>query len=189
MVDQLPVTHADTDVVEGLLKPRLDIRIDENCEPPTQRHKLLLGFEFGCGHKEPKHPAIIYLQLKPLNDQQLTEAWWYDGEVTYKQKGSVRIAECPEYTVAIIQKNTIDSSEFSSQTRQAYTELINAVRSTKHTRMVKIWNYFDEIIILQAPINLGKGVNGVPTSSLDHLKKISSEKIGKDLKLVYKKGG
>jgi len=50
-------------------------------------------------------------------------------------------------------------------------------------------NNFDEIIILQAPINLGKGVNGVPTSSLDHLKKISSEKIGKDLKLVYKKGG
>jgi len=50
-------------------------------------------------------------------------------------------------------------------------------------------NLFNEIIILQAPITLGKGVNGVPTSSLDHLKKISSEKIGKDLKLVYKKGG
>ncbi len=48
-------------------------------------------------------------------------------------------------------------------------------------------NYFDEIIILQAPITLGKGVNGVPTSSLLHLKKISSEKIGKDIKLVYKK--
>jgi len=48
-------------------------------------------------------------------------------------------------------------------------------------------NYFDEIIILQAPITLGKGINGVPTSSLLHLKKISSEKIGKDIKLVYKK--
>lgn len=48
-------------------------------------------------------------------------------------------------------------------------------------------NYFDEIIILQAPITLEKGVNGIPTSSLLHLKKISSEKIGKDIKLVYKK--
>jgi len=48
-------------------------------------------------------------------------------------------------------------------------------------------SYFDEIIILQAPITLGKGVNGVSISSLDHLKKISSEKIGKDLKLVYRK--
>lgn len=49
-------------------------------------------------------------------------------------------------------------------------------------------NYFDEIIILQAPITLGEGVNGIPISSLNHLKKISSEKIGEDLKLVYKKG-
>jgi len=48
-------------------------------------------------------------------------------------------------------------------------------------------NYFDEIIILQAPVTLGDGVNGIPTSSLDQLNKISSEKIGKDLKLVYKK--
>ncbi len=48
-------------------------------------------------------------------------------------------------------------------------------------------NYFDEFIILQAPITLGKGLNGVPTSSLHHLKKISSEKIDKDLKIVYKK--
>jgi diaminohydroxyphosphoribosylaminopyrimidine deaminase/5-amino-6-(5-phosphoribosylamino)uracil reductase len=47
--------------------------------------------------------------------------------------------------------------------------------------------YFDEIIILQSPITLGEGVNGIPTSSLDHLEKISSEKIGKDLKLVYKR--
>ncbi len=48
-------------------------------------------------------------------------------------------------------------------------------------------NYFDEIIILEASITLGKGVNGIPTSSLLHLKKISSENIGDDLKLVYKK--
>ena len=48
-------------------------------------------------------------------------------------------------------------------------------------------NLFNEIIILQAPITLGKGVDGISISSLDHLKKISSEKIGEDLKLVYKK--
>ena len=47
--------------------------------------------------------------------------------------------------------------------------------------------YFDEIIILQAPTILGEGISGVSTSSLLHLEKISSEKIGKDLKLVYKK--
>jgi diaminohydroxyphosphoribosylaminopyrimidine deaminase/5-amino-6-(5-phosphoribosylamino)uracil reductase len=48
-------------------------------------------------------------------------------------------------------------------------------------------NYFDEIIILHAPVTLGKGVNGIPSSSLAHLRKISSEKIGNDFKYVYKK--
>ena len=48
-------------------------------------------------------------------------------------------------------------------------------------------NYFDEIIILQAPITLGEGVNGISTSLLKHLNKISSEKMGKDLKIVYRK--
>jgi len=46
-------------------------------------------------------------------------------------------------------------------------------------------NYFDEIIILQAPITLGEGVNGISVSSLSHLKKISSDKIDEDLKSVY----
>jgi diaminohydroxyphosphoribosylaminopyrimidine deaminase/5-amino-6-(5-phosphoribosylamino)uracil reductase len=47
--------------------------------------------------------------------------------------------------------------------------------------------YFDEIIILQAPITLGEGVNGVSISSLNNFKKISTEKLGEDLKSVYRK--
>lgn len=49
-------------------------------------------------------------------------------------------------------------------------------------------NTYDEIIILQAPITLGEGVIGISISSLGHLNKISSEKLGEDLKIVYKKG-
>jgi diaminohydroxyphosphoribosylaminopyrimidine deaminase/5-amino-6-(5-phosphoribosylamino)uracil reductase len=48
-------------------------------------------------------------------------------------------------------------------------------------------NYFDEIITLQAPITLGEGVNGISTSLLSHLKEISTEKLGVDLKSVYRK--
>ena len=48
-------------------------------------------------------------------------------------------------------------------------------------------NYFDEIIILQAPITLGEGVDGISTSLLSHLKEISTEKLGVDLKSVYRK--
>lgn len=48
-------------------------------------------------------------------------------------------------------------------------------------------NYFDEIIILQAPITLGKGVDGISTFLLSHLKEISTEKLGEDLKSVCRK--
>jgi chorismate lyase/3-hydroxybenzoate synthase len=131
--------------VEGVTTPRLEIRIDEKCTPPTQGYNLLLGFQFGCRPEKHDHPAVTCLQLKPLNHHQLTEAWWYEGDVTYTQVGSVRIAECLEYTVAIIQKSSTDISEIRSHTRQAYNELVTAVRSTKHSKLVKIWNYFDEI--------------------------------------------
>lgn len=123
----------------------LDIRVSETFDPPSEKHNLLLGFQFGSGLEPPTHPAIISLHLRPLNHEQLTEAWWYEGEVKFTKSDSVRVAECQEYTVAIFQKETDASKDFSLQARQAYGELITAVRSTKHTKLVKIWNYFDEI--------------------------------------------
>ena len=125
--------------------PRLDIRISEALDPPSEKHQLLLGFQFGAGLEVSDHPAVIGLDLRPLNHDRLTEAWWYDGEVTFTQSGSVRVAECEEYTVAIFQKKTDANKGFSLQAREAYAELITAIRSTEHTRMVKIWNYFDDI--------------------------------------------
>ncbi len=95
--------------------------------------------------RRPTHPATVSLQLKPLNRPQLTEAWWYEGDVSYKQAGGVGIAECLEYTAAVVQGDATDTSGMRSQTRQAYIELINAVRSTNHTNLVRVWNYFDEI--------------------------------------------
>lgn len=126
-------------------RSRLDIRLAEDCTPPTDRHKLLLGFQFGCKAVKSNHPAVICLQLKPLNQPQLTEAWWYKGDVSYSQVGNVKVAECLEYTVAVMQNDTTYTSEICSQTRQAYIELINAVRSTSHKHLVRVWNYFDEI--------------------------------------------
>ncbi|MCG6959060.1 bifunctional diaminohydroxyphosphoribosylaminopyrimidine deaminase/5-amino-6-(5-phosphoribosylamino)uracil reductase RibD [bacterium BMS3Abin03] len=45
---------------------------------------------------------------------------------------------------------------------------------------------FDELIILQAPVKLGKGVDGIPDSILRKLNKISDEQIGKDRKFTYR---
>ncbi len=46
---------------------------------------------------------------------------------------------------------------------------------------------FDELIILQAPIILGKGVNAFDVSLQSQLKLFSAERIGEDQKLVYRK--
>ena len=46
---------------------------------------------------------------------------------------------------------------------------------------------YDEVIFLQAPIILGKGIG---SSNLSHLKKLqllNVEKLGKDVKLIYGK--
>ena len=46
---------------------------------------------------------------------------------------------------------------------------------------------FDELIILQAPIILGKGIDAFDVSLQSQLKLSSAEKIGEDQKLVYRK--
>lgn len=46
-------------------------------------------------------------------------------------------------------------------------------------------NLFDEIIILQAPVTLGKGINAFNGQFPPNLKKISQEMLGKDKKTVY----
>lgn len=45
---------------------------------------------------------------------------------------------------------------------------------------------FDELIILQAPLKLGKGLNGIPASFLRKLNKINDEPLGEDRKIVYR---
>jgi diaminohydroxyphosphoribosylaminopyrimidine deaminase / 5-amino-6-(5-phosphoribosylamino)uracil reductase len=47
--------------------------------------------------------------------------------------------------------------------------------------------YYDEIIVLEAPIILGKGVNITNLSFLNNLQLLKSERLGNDIKLVYGK--
>lgn len=124
---------------------RLRICLSDDLEPLTNEHNLLVGFHFGSRPALHEHPAIISLRLQPLERDQLFENWWYKGEVTYSKSGSVRIAECRDYTIACVQKEAGAAEDFRYQTRQAYRELLSAVRSTRHQKLVKIWNYFCNI--------------------------------------------
>lgn len=121
------------------------ISLDEKLIPPTPNHQLLLGFHFGEDPCSPLDQAVVSLQLQPLDRTSQFEAWWYQGDVKHSRIGAARVAECDDYSVAIVEMEPIDSEGMRVQAQEAYRELIGAIRATKHTRMVKIWNYFGEI--------------------------------------------
>ena len=123
----------------------LDIQIGQAPVPPSNTHELLLSFNFSTNTCTTTHPARVNLRLQPLEQDQVSENWWYEGTVKYRNFGSVRVAECQDYTVAIIEKPSVGSDQFKTQTRQAYCELLTAVQATQHTQVAKIWNYFNDI--------------------------------------------
>jgi len=123
----------------------LAISIDENIVAPSAAHQLLLGFEFGGNAAGQTEQAVVSLQLPPLDRPLATESWWYRGEVSYSTSGNVRLAECRDYTAAIIWTPMTGDQGIREQTRESYGELIHAVRTTSHPKLVRIWNYFDDI--------------------------------------------
>jgi len=136
---------ANAAVVESETERRLEVRLSDDFEPLGSEYNLLQGFHFGSKPTLHDHPAIISLRLPPLGRDQLFENWWYKGEITYSRSGPVRIAECRDYTMASVQKEADPSVDFRTQTHQTYSELLSAVRSTTHTKLTKIWNYFSDI--------------------------------------------
>lgn len=124
---------------------RLIVRLGDDLKQPNEQYKLLLAFHFGSNTVKHDHPATVSLRLQPLKDDQQIESWWYKGDITFSRSGPVKIAECQDYTVAIVQKEAIATNDFRAQTRRAYIQLVNAVRATRHPNLVKVWNYFGDI--------------------------------------------
>ena len=145
----IPVTTrlAAADLIKMQTPPdrRLEISYSDDFSPPSDAHNLLLGFHFGSKLSRETHPAIINLQLRPLNRDQLFEGWWYKGEVTHTSTGLVNIAECDDYTVALVQREAVKADAAREQAREAYFHLLEAVAATRHTNLVKVWNYFGDI--------------------------------------------
>jgi diaminohydroxyphosphoribosylaminopyrimidine deaminase/5-amino-6-(5-phosphoribosylamino)uracil reductase len=130
----------------------------------------------------------IYLNTAILSADDIENTWILTGKNADKDK----INQITEKCARVIQFNTDENEQINLMDilnklgKEKITSLFVEGGSNIFSQFIDA-NYFDEIIILEAPITLGKGVNGIPVSSLHHLKKISSEKIGKDLKSVYKK--
>lgn len=126
-------------------KGRLAITLSDNVAPASARHNLLVGFQFGTSPQAGGHVAIVDVGLKPINRSDLYECWWYDGDVSLTTRGDVRITQCEDYAVAVLQRPDPAGQDFQLATYEAYQELLSAVRQTGHRHLVKIWNYFSDI--------------------------------------------
>jgi chorismate lyase/3-hydroxybenzoate synthase len=125
--------------------PQLDVRLAGSIEPPSSRQSLLVGFHFGRSHPHAANPAVISLELTPLEQDCLFETWWYGGDVRHLTVGATRLAVCDDYSVAVLKVDEPEGDDFQALTRRAYAELIRAVRTTPHLEIVKIWNYLGGI--------------------------------------------
>lgn len=126
-------------------KHRLTITLSDKIVPASGNHNLLVGFHFGATPLRSEHVAIVNPGLEPINRDDLYECWWYDGEVDVTTIGDVRITQCEDYAVAVLQRPDSVQQEFRQTTYDAYCELLRAVQQTEHQHLVKIWNYFSDI--------------------------------------------
>jgi chorismate lyase / 3-hydroxybenzoate synthase len=111
----------------------------------TRRHALLVSFEFGTPPSPVEHPAIVNPGLSPIGETHRYENWWYEGDVTFREQGRIRIAECDDYAVAVFQQTEAESDDYRQFTYDSYCELLAAIQSTDHPQIVKIWNYLGGI--------------------------------------------
>jgi chorismate lyase / 3-hydroxybenzoate synthase len=129
---------------------RLEISVSDAIRSPSPSHSLLIGFHFGRPHPNAVHPAVVSLELSPLDHEHIFESWWYRGNVSASRQGAAQIAECDDYSVVTLKTDRSGNDDFQAVTRRSYEELVAAVRETAHRQIIKIWNYV-------GGINIGQG--------------------------------
>ena len=127
---------------------QLTLTTEMPATPPDRN--LLLAFHFGPDGAESGAPGTVNTGIDPILQDDLYECWWYDGPVEHRQAGNVRIAECGDFAVVVMQAADAAPAGFRAVTCALYDELLAAVAQTGHPNIVRFWNYFSNI-------NLGEG--------------------------------
>ncbi len=135
----------DSSAAEAAALSPLHVTLGREISRQRPNCSLLLGFHFGAAQKVDQQPAIISPRLMPIDGGDVYECWWYEGEVTLRTHGSVAIAECEDFAVATLQWPDVPAGRCRTLTFDAYTELLQALRSTRHHRLVRVWSYFGDI--------------------------------------------
>ena len=139
------ITTLEGDAVQGLAGKRLAITMGPEVRAPSPAHGLLVAFHFG--HEALVEPCEVIVNpgLDPIIGDDVFECWWYRGDVLHKRTGDIRIAECEDYALVILQREDVPPEQFRQVTYVAYRDLLEAVQSTGHGHLVRIWNYFSDI--------------------------------------------
>lgn len=140
----------DPRALPGRNRDSLLISLDAGLPDAPPGRELLLAFRFGKEAADLDLPGVADTGIDPIECDELHECWWYDGAVSYRQVGNVRIAECDDFAVLVMQCPDAEPAAFRGVTRQLYKELLAAVGQTGHANIVRFWNYFSNI-------NLGEG--------------------------------
>ena len=136
----------ETDVeINGRGHSRLRISLATDLTPPSPAHNLLMAFHFGQEPASAVHPAVVSPRLNAIDQDELYETWWIDDQVEYFTRGSLRIAECADYAVVVYENDESGYDDHEAFVHEAYAELLDAVASTRHPRIVKVWNYLGGI--------------------------------------------
>lgn len=126
-------------------KHRLAITLGDSIATAPGDYNLLVGFHFGASPVPGEYAMVVSPGLDPINRGDLYECWWYEGDVDISTIGAVRISQCEDYAVAMLQQPDPSEQDFRRATYDAYRELLSAVQQTGHRHLVKIWNYFSGI--------------------------------------------
>jgi len=123
---------------------RLRVTLSNGIDAPAAGLELLLAFHFG-GDPTREHPAVVNLDLEPIGCDDLYECWWTDDKVEFRSIGAVRIAECDDYAVAVLECDERGDDDHIRLTYDAYRELLDTISRTRHRQLVKVWNYLGGI--------------------------------------------
>jgi len=123
----------------------LRVELSDSISPPSRRHHLLVAFRFGDAPSAEEHPAIADTHLNTIDGRSLYECWWVAEPVSYRIEGDNRIAECSDYAVVIQDNDESGDETLEDLTERAYIGLLNAVQTTRHRQLAKIWNYLGGI--------------------------------------------
>jgi len=139
------LSRSDPAVAPAAGGSQLAVTVARDTAPLSPEHNLLVGFHFGAAKNSSQHAAIVSPGLQPINHDDLYECWWYKGDIEYTTCADVRIAQCADYTVAILQQPNSATEDMQAGAFAAYHRLLGAVQAEKHGHLVKIWNYFSGI--------------------------------------------